>query len=149
MVAVGVGFVLGRIELEQEIAGLDVLALDDADLDDPAGDLGADVDVLLGLDLPGGRDDGGQVVFLDLADGHLDRLLAPRAEVGHDDHAQGQQDGQDDQQLFMPPEKARFFGHGNKPFLSRMRSFVYYTTEFRLLGSGLPLPGRIGKMVGK
>ena len=140
LVAVGVGLVLGRVQLEQEVAGLDLLALLDADLDDPAGDLGADVDVLLRLDLARGRDDGGQVLLLDLVDGHLDRLLTAGLEVGDDDGADAQHHGQDDQELFPPFEETHLFTHGYSLSGRVQIGAVYYTTEMARPGSA----GRTG-----
>jgi hypothetical protein len=60
-VAIRVGLVLSGVEFEEEVAGLDFLALDHTDLDDPARHLGADFDVFLGFDLAGSGNEGGQV----------------------------------------------------------------------------------------
>ncbi len=81
----GVGLVLGGVKLEQELAGLDFLAFEDADLADPAGDVSADVDVLLRFHLSRGGNQGGQVVGFDRLGGDLDRFFPLGPEVEDDD----------------------------------------------------------------
>ena len=59
--------VLRRVDLEQELALLHQVALLHRDLDDAAGDVGADVHLGLGLDLAAGGDGGDQVASADTA----------------------------------------------------------------------------------
>ncbi len=51
-IVVGVGFILGGIQSEEKVAALDLLPFLNSDLDDSAGDLGRQVDVLFRLDFP-------------------------------------------------------------------------------------------------
>jgi len=70
--------VLGRVDLDQELTPLDQIAFLDAKLDDPPGDVGADVDLGLGLDLPARRDRRHQVALRDLLEPDLYRVpVAP------------------------------------------------------------------------
>src|SRR2546426_2990233 len=80
-----------RIDLEQELALRHELALAHGDLGDPTGDVRADVDLLLGLDLAARRDGGDEVAAAHLLEPHL--LAAVAARAGADDHQADDEDG--------------------------------------------------------
>ncbi len=84
-----VRFVNRRVDLQQEVALVDEIPLLHRDPRDTAGDVRADVDLLLGLDLAARRDCGHQVAAADLLESHVDAAVAIRA--GAHDHEHDQQ----------------------------------------------------------
>src|SRR5207244_7300367 len=77
-----------RVDLEEELALLDQIAFAHGNPRDAARDVGADVHLLLGLNLPAGGDRRDEVAPAHGLEAHLDALVALRAGTHHHQHNQ-------------------------------------------------------------
>ncbi len=82
--ALDAGFLLDVLDGSDDFTLLDLLAFLDVEVGDAAHGRGAEIDVVLGFDLAGAADDGGQILLDDLGGQHLGitRLL-PDDEASH------------------------------------------------------------------
>jgi len=72
------------IDLQQELPLLDEVAFAHRDPRDAARDVGADVHLLLGLNLPAGGDGGDEIAAADGLESHLDPFFTLRTRAHHD-----------------------------------------------------------------
>ena len=100
LAALQLAFERARIDLEQELAGLDALAFLDREPRDAAHGVRRDVDLTLRLDLARRRDDGFEVARAERFGVDAQAGVAPEVQVGRDDGGADHDDTNDDENLF-------------------------------------------------